>query len=65
MVGVDPADQGRGLGPAADPRRAALACAQRGLACVLLYVDESNTAAAALYQRLGFHRTTTDVCWER
>jgi len=31
----------------------------------MLYVDESNTAATRVYERLGFVRATTDVCWSR
>lgn len=64
VVGVDPAEQGRGLGPALT--LAGLHSLQRrGLDTVLLYVDESNTTAARVYERLGFTRATTDVCWSR
>ena len=62
VVGVDPDEQGRGLGPALT--LAGLHSLQdRGLAEVMLYVDESNTAAVRVYQRLGFTRAATDVCW--
>ncbi len=64
VVGVDPAEQGRGLGPALT--LAGLhSLAERGLDDVLLYVDESNHAAVRVYERLGFVRTATDVCWSR
>ena len=62
VVGVDPAEQGRGLGPALT--LAGLHSLQaRGLDTVLLYVDESNAGAVRVYERLGFTRYATDVCW--
>ncbi len=64
VVGVDPAEQGRGLGPALT--LAGLHSLQaRGLDTVLLYVDESNAGAVRVYERLGFTRSATDVCWSR
>ena len=64
VVGVDPAHQGRGLGPALT--LAGLhSLRERGLDAVMLYVDESNTAATRVYERLGFTRAATDVCWSR
>lgn len=60
VVGVVPSAQGRGLG-------ASLTLAgiehlrSQGVEAVMLYVDASNTAAAQLYKRLGFHIWDTDV----
>jgi mycothiol synthase len=34
-----------------------------GLDQVMLYADESNARAIKLYQRLGFARWSTDVCF--
>ncbi|MBG0820507.1 mycothiol synthase [Planomonospora sp. ID91781] len=64
VVGVDPAEQGAGLG-----RSLTLAGLEhlrsRGLAEVLLYVDEDNAWAVRLYQGLGFTRWDTDVMYRR
>lgn len=62
VVGVDPGAQGLGLG-----RVLTLAGLRHlrdlGLPAVMLYVDESNTAATALYTKLGFERWSTDAMY--
>jgi mycothiol synthase len=64
VVGVDPAEQGSGLGRALT--QVGLAhLRDLGLAQVMLYVDEDNTPAIRLYQRLGFERTRTDAMYRR
>ncbi len=64
IVGVDPSEQGRGLGPALTVT-GLRSLQQRGLSDVLLYVDESNPVAVRTYERLGFTRHTTDVMYRR
>ena len=64
VVGVDPSEQGRGLGPWLTT--VGLQHLQdRGLPEALLYVDEGNTNAIRVYERLGFSRSATDVCYAR
>jgi len=62
VVGVDPDARGTGLG-----RALTLAglryLRSRGLFQVMLYVDESNTAAIRLYESLGFTHWDTDVMY--
>jgi mycothiol synthase len=62
VVGVDPGEQGTGLG-----RALTLAGLEylrdRGLAEAMLYVDEDNTAAVKMYTALGFGRWSTDVMY--
>ncbi len=64
VVGVDPAEQGTGLG-----RALTLAglryLRDRGLAEAMLYVDEDNVPAIRMYQALGFSRWRTDVMYRR
>jgi mycothiol synthase len=63
VVGVDPAQQGGGLGRALTI--AGLAhLRDRGLAHVMLYVDEDNVAAVRMYMALGFTRWTADAMYQ-
>ena len=62
VVGVDPAEQGHGLGPWLTLVGLRHLQAQ-GLRECLLYVDEGNTNAIRVYERLGFSRSATDVCF--
>lgn len=64
VLGVDPGGHRRGLGAALSV--AGLKhLAGLGLADALLYVDESNAGAVALYRRLGFEIFSTDVMYSR
>jgi mycothiol synthase len=64
VVGVDPDEQGSGLG-----RALTLAglhhLRDRGLAEVMLYVDEDNAPAIRMYETLGFTRTRVDAMYRR
>jgi mycothiol synthase len=64
VLGVDPVAHGTGLGTTltlAGLRH----LRDRGLNQVMLYVDESNPQALALYRKLGFARWSTDVLFSR
>ncbi len=64
VLGIDPAAQGKGLGPTLT--LAGLRYLQsKGLTQVMLYVDESNSAAMRVYERLGFSRWDVDVQFRR
>lgn len=64
VVGVDPAERGTGLGRALTLIGLRY-LRSRGLFQVMLYVDESNTAAIRLYESLGFTHWDTDVMFAR
>ncbi|SCL63311.1 mycothiol synthase [Micromonospora citrea] len=64
VLGVDPAAHGGGLGRALTSAGLAYLRDRRGLDRVMLYVDESNTAAVALYERLGFARWSAHVNYQ-
>jgi mycothiol synthase len=64
VLAVDPGGHRRGLGRAlsvAGLRH----LADAGLTGAMLYVDESNEAAVALYRRLGFDVYAADVSYQR
>jgi mycothiol synthase len=62
VLGVDPDGHRRGLGSALSVAGLGY-LADRGLTQAMLYVDESNTAAVALYRRLGFEIWAVDVSY--
>jgi mycothiol synthase len=64
VVGVDPAMHGRGLG-AALTLRGLQHLRALGLSQVMLYVDETNTAAIRTYEKLGFARWNVDICFQQ
>ena len=64
VVGVDPAEQGSGLG-----RALTLAGLHHlrdlGVAEAMLYADEDNVAAIRMYEALGFTRTRIDAMYRQ
>jgi mycothiol synthase len=63
VVGVDPTEQGTGLGKALTLIGLRYLRDDRGLSEVMLYVDEGNSAAIRMYESLGFTRYATDVMY--
>ena len=64
VVGVDPAEQGRGLGRSMTVA-GLLRMRSLGLPQAMLYVESDNVAARATYRRLGFTHWDTDVMFYR
>jgi mycothiol synthase len=64
VVGVDPAEQGTGLGRALT-LTGLRHLRQRGLPDAMLYVEADNATAIGLYTSLGFTRWETDVLFSR
>lgn len=64
VLGVDPTGHRRGLGAALTVEGLRHLAAE-GLTTAMLYVDESNAAAVALYRRFGFDIYQADVSYQR
>jgi mycothiol synthase len=64
VLAVDPAGHRRGLGGALTVEGLRHLAAE-GLTTAMLYVDESNTSAVALYRRFGFEIFRADVSYQR
>ncbi|MGW0213726.1 mycothiol synthase [Micromonospora chokoriensis] len=61
VLGVEPTAHGGGLGRALTTAGLAYLRDRRGLDRVMLYVDDSNTGAVALYERMGFARWSAHI----
>ncbi|MFD0785094.1 mycothiol synthase, partial [Micromonospora azadirachtae] len=61
VLGVDPTAHRGGLGRVLTAAGLTYLRDRRGLDRVMLYVDESNSPAVALYERLGFLRWSAHV----
>lgn len=64
VLGVDPSAHRGGLGRALTAAGLAYLRDRRGLDRVMLYVDESNAPAVALYERTGFLRWSAHVNYQ-
>ncbi|MFI7522355.1 mycothiol synthase [Micromonospora globbae] len=64
VLGVDPSAHRGGLGRALTAAGLAYLRNRRGLDRVMLYVDESNAPAVALYERTGFLRWSAHVNYQ-
>ncbi|MDP9236830.1 MAG: mycothiol synthase [Chloroflexota bacterium] len=64
IIGVAPEGRGRGLGRFLVQASLAHLTA-RGADVAAIYVEESNSAALALYESSGFHYHHVDVCYSR
>ncbi|MEU1843194.1 mycothiol synthase [Micromonospora sediminicola] len=64
VLGVDPSAHRGGLGRVLTAAGLTYLRDRRGLDRVMLYVDESNTGAVALYERTGFARWSAHVNYQ-
>jgi mycothiol synthase len=64
VIGVDPAEQGSGLGRALT-LTGLRHLRDRGADQAMLYVDEDNVPAIRMYEALGFTRATVDAMYRR
>jgi len=62
VLGIDPAEQGGGLGKALTLVGLGY-LRERGIRDVILYVEADNHAALAVYAKLGFSRRSADVMY--
>ncbi|WP_245687155.1 mycothiol synthase [Streptacidiphilus griseoplanus] len=63
VLGVDPAEQGGGLGRALTAVGLRHLAADRGLRTAILYVDADNPAALRVYERMGFTVHEVDLMY--
>ncbi|AXI81387.1 mycothiol synthase [Peterkaempfera bronchialis] len=63
VLGVDPAEQGSGLGRALTAVGLRHLAADRGLRAAILYVDADNPAALRVYERMGFSVHEVDLMY--
>jgi mycothiol synthase len=63
VVGIDPAEQGSGLGKALTTIGLRYLAYDRSMPEAMLYVDADNAAAVAVYERLGFRTHETDLMY--
>ncbi len=63
VVGVDPAEQGSGLGRALTAAGLRHLARDRGLPTAMLYVDADNGPAVRVYERLGFTTHEVDLMY--
>ncbi|MEW2219985.1 mycothiol synthase [Streptomyces sp. NPDC006990] len=63
VLGVDPGEQGGGLGKALTTIGLRYLADERGLPTAMLYVDADNEAAVRVYEGLGFRTHETDLMY--
>lgn len=64
VIGADPTHQGRGLGASLTVAGLEWLWSHRRTPIAMLYVESTNDAALRLYDRMGFVRHHTEICFE-